>query len=897
MLRQGLLDDVFDPTKCQGCPLEGSRRMDAVSPSIHPSVMIVTDVPSASSAMHGRLISASSARLIQKHFSDNNFCRGDIVFVPQIRCPHDAPTYSTKDRTEIRKHCRQHLLDDIAQYRPEAIVPLGSEAARQVYGRAVKISKVRGVPSRNGELAPIIFPMLSPGFVTLYPQHEETFAADCRAFRRVFDGEEEAPRDYEYVTDLQFLIDAEPDILFFDIEATGLSPFERGSYNVRRYDPAIHGGKVRPHPAILSFQFCYEPGKAYMLVWDHPERPVPLRRKKVLREQLRKVLCREGTCVVGQNAKFDALYTSVVEGITYRIGGDTLMLATLLDENSISRSQDTLVSTYLPDRAGYADEFNSTYDKSRMWEVPLDDLFHYGCGDVETGFLLHQILHEKVFEDEGLAQNYTYVSIPGLNAFRAMEPVGMHVDLSALDAFERRMAEEVDRQKNELLDQVPRSILRENIDKGLSFTRNDFIRDILFFHRDGFRLKPQVYTDSTAKLAPNLRVPSVSSKGHLPFFFDVCPFTVLLAQHMKDLRMLGTSIRGFKEKYIIDGMVRPTYSLHTTVTGRSSSENPNGQNFPSRGDNAAAYRRCFRAPPGYVVIQADYSQIELRIVADMAKERTMLEIYRRGEDIHVLTGITAAGITMEEFKRLSPPQQKEIRRNAKAVNFGFVYGMWYKKFTSYAKTQYGVEYTEEQSKEIREAYFRLYPGLIAYHKRQIEEAMKYGAVRSYTGRLRHLPQINSEEEWVRQEAGRQAINAPVQNVASDLGIMSAGEIVESIEPSYLQPVAFVHDALYCYAPAEYAIWAAKTLKWFMEGIDLQTRFGLRLRVPLVADVSIGMNFGDTHGLSGLSFDEDFDVSSLWDDEKQKGIQLPEQLIPPGNGVRVTPLYDEVDIDS
>lgn len=387
-------------------------------------------------------------------------------------------------------------------------------------------------------------------------------------------------------------------------------------------------------------------------------------------------------------------------------------------------------------------------------------------------------------------------------------------------------------------------------------------------------------------------MPSVSSKDHLPYFYDACPFTLELAEYVKDERILGTSVRGFQKKYIHDGVVRPTYSLWTTVTGRTASENPNGQNYIKRGPRAKAYREVFVAVPGYVVVEADYSQAELRIVADMANEPTMLEVYRSGGDIHVTTALIVLGITIDQFHLLPKDEQKLARQKAKAVNFGFVYGMGWRKFIGYAKTQYGVEFTEREAQRIREAYFQLYAMLQPWHEAMRQFASQHLMVRSYSGRIRHLPMIRSEDEGVQQEAGRQAINSPVQGFASDLGLIAVSRLQADIEPKYLQPIAFVHDALYCYAPEKYALWAAETLKHYMETNPLEEMFGRRMRVPILADVTIGHSFGDTHELPGFTLAKDFDPSVLWDAANEKGLLLPKQYAPPRYGARVTPQYGD-----
>lgn len=891
----------MDERKCEGCPLQGVSEPSQPIGREDAPYMIVTDTPTKFAADKGQLMGKNGMTVLARGLEAAGFKKHEFQFVPQIRCPHEADGYTTKEKRLIQKTCRAHLIDEVAACKPTCIIPLGGEPTKQVMGRAIKISKIHGVSEYSEELGTHVLPFLSPGQVAMYPQHIPSFNADIATLVRLEGAEFDQAQasaslfgKYKIIDDLEFLIEQNPKVIFFDTENTSLEYFKEGPDDVRTYDPEIHDKSFNPSAAILTMQFCIKPGEAYMLVWDHPERPTSQRRKKALKGQLRRLLCREGVKVVGQNLKYDTTYLAACTGIRIKVSSDTLMMAALLDENMISKGQDALVKRYVPEMAGYADEFNATTDKSRMWEVPLHKLINYGCGDVDSGLRLYRKMWAELRKDERLRAHYDHVSIPGINTFASIELGGIHVDHAALAAFEAIMAESVEAQYQALLAQVPKAIKRVHIDAGLKFSRGDFVRDILFNHKGGFRLKPKVFTKTTARLPPDKRIPSTSSKDHLPYFFDECPFTMQLAAYIKDERLLGTNVRGFQKKYIHEELVRPTYSLWTTVTGRSSSENPNGQNFPKRGPNATAYRRIFVAPPGYAVLEADLNQAELRISADMANDPTMLRIYRNKGDIHTATALIVMQITMEEFKALPKSEQKAARSKAKAVNFGFIYGMGWRKFIGYAKTQYGVEFTDEEAQRIRIQFFEKYDMLPGWHEAMREFARKHKYVRSYSGRIRHLPMIDSDDEGTQAEAGRQAINSPVQEFGSSLGIMAIGRMHEEIDPKYLQPIAFVHDAIYCYVPLEYVEWGAKTLKWYMESNDIEEWFGVRMKCPIVADVSFGMNFGDTIEMGEIDLDAPYDFEALWAANPDSRIDLPPQLEPENYGFRETPYYDLVD---
>ena len=831
-------------------------------------------------ARNGVAMHPASMKMLATRMKEQEFTKSDFVFVPAVRTPFDPQVHKAKERNQILTQCREYLLRFVDHFEPEVIIPLGAMAARQVSGRSVKITKVRGVIDENEDLGIPILPMLDPMFVLRYPQHDSTFEIDCKTLKAFVDADLSVENmsnrygEYELVDDLQFLIDEQPAEISFDVETLGLRPHERSF-------------------KILSMQFCPEPGRAYIVLWDHPAHPISQRQRRKIRNQVRELLCRADCSIVGQNLKFDALALLVKLGIRIRQDHDTLVLQKLLDENMQDNTLDMLVRMHVPDLAGYNDDFNSKYDKSRMDLVPLNDLIDYGCGDTDASLRLYHILRPMVEEDELLWANYRHVAMAGLNAFCSMENRGQIIDETHLGEFEIQLAAKVEEDKQALFRRINREIKRKHARReereALSFTRRDFLRDILFDHPKGCKLTPKVYTKGTEKLPdPKDWVPSTSSKDHLPYFFEHQrhgQFVMDLAQHLKDIRLLGTNVRRFRDQYITDGKIHPVYGL-TASTGRTTSRDPNAQNFPARGPMAKTYKKIFIPPEGCFLLQADLSQAELRIAADMSHDPMMLEIYRNFGDIHTRTACIVMGVTTQQFMNMPAEERALARFKAKAVNFGFIYGMGWRKFIVYAKTQYGVEFTEQEARRIRHAFFQTYAGLTSWHLAMRNFVRRHGYVRSYSGRIRHLPTIHSSEEWIQQEAERQAINSPVQNFASDLGVMALGRMDVEIDCNYLAATQFVHDAIYCYTPYRYLDWAVRTLKWYMETNPIDEWFDRRMAAPITADVSFGLNGGETFELSGLNLHQPYDFNALFDREEvpeEKRPYIPAQEVPPNNG--------------
>lgn len=897
---------MFDAVRCEECPIKGMYEPVQAQGPANAKFMVITGVPSQKAASEGRLAGSATMRTFAKSMQEQGFEREDFRFVPACFCAYDPNAHVTKEKTAAHRVCRGHITDEVEDNRPEVIVPLGALPASQAFGRATKIMKVKGFATESEELRRPIFPMMDPSIVVMYPQNAPVYAADVASFGRFVNAGYDAAAagaaltdKYEIVKDLQFLIDRNVDLISFDTENTGLRFYQDG-VDVRSYRPEFHKGSsiFKPRFQILTMQFTTAEGEGYLLPWDHPEDPIPEADKPRLRNQLRQLLCREDVLVVGQNTKYDNVALWMTEGIRFRIGGDTLMLATLVDENMPERNLDVLTKVFVPEMAGYADKFNATYDKSRMWEVPLAETVGYGCGDTDAVFRLYNVLEDRVAQDAKQWQHYCKVTIPGLNALASMETQGMYVDEHvALANFKEVMATTVAESERSLMAQIPRALKRDVVAQytlknkqpdaaatALKLSRPDFLKQVLFTHPDGFCLTPKVFTKTTANLNDeSLREPSTSAKDHLPYFFDDCPFTQQLAEYIKDNSLLTKSIISFEQKYIHQGKVRPTYHLWKTVTGRTSSDDPNGQNYPKRGERALAYRQMFVAPEGYFVCEMDLSQAELRIAACMSGDPTMIQIYRDAGDIHTATALIVLGVTMEQFRLLPKSEQKDARTKAKSVNFGFLYGMGWRKFIGFAKTQYGVEFTENEAKRVREGFFRKYARLPAWHKSTRDRAQRYKQVRSYSGRVRHLPMIDSNEEYIQQEAMRQAINSPVQEFGSSLGVMALGRMNEEIDSEYLKVVGFIHDAIVVYVKKEYLDWGMKTVKRYMQTNPLNEWFGVNLQVPIVADCGFGHNLGRVHECEGFSLDEPFNYASLTDKQGNLVIEVPPQENPPNMG--------------
>jgi DNA polymerase I-like protein with 3'-5' exonuclease and polymerase domains len=328
------------------------------------------------------------------------------------------------------------------------------------------------------------------------------------------------------------------------------------------------------------------------------------------------------------------------------------------------------------------------------------------------------------------------------------------------------------------------------------------------------------------------------------------PVIDLMLERVSYQKILSSFFKPYAELYDENHRIHTNFKMAGTVTGRLSSGKADEDKVSTprgklRGVNLQQVPRdpfvrgVFGTPHGYHFVEADYSQIELRLVAFTSRDETMLHLYSIGADIHKATAATVLGIPESRIT-------SDERKKAKAVNFGFVYGMGWKKFIETAFLKYGAVFTEEEAKAVRRAYFEHFSGLPRWHERQRRLVRKYGRVQSAIGRVRHLPDIYSPDPGVQAEAERQAINSPIQALGSDMAVVSMVEINRIFRKKNIQAhcLGLVHDAINYEVKDEHVPLALPIIKNTMEDVSLIYRkFGTHLDVPIIADVKLGTHWG------------------------------------------------------
>lgn len=647
-----------------------------------------------------------------------------------------------------------------------------------------------------------------PAITASEPEKTELIEWDVRLSVRLIRTGGTAPDvgKYEWVNDYQFLIDwiearyaetGSPVDVSTDTETMGFYPWY-------------------PDRDIISISFTAIPRTAHLLYLGPQPHPKPLPSDGNLFQQVEWLLTSPKVKLRLANGKYDLIWIAEKWGIECtNFKFDTLLVGSLLNENrSNGLSLQTKIFT---DMGGYDAHLDATYDKGAMEKIPTDDLLVYAGGDTDATHRIADILRDDLLQDPPLARFYVNILHPAARAFEKIERRGVVVDVDKMHALSSELTTVINDAQNEALSLLPNKMrikYRERIDQQLQAGKSPLLPTILkeyFFTPHGLNLKPKEVTEKTGE-------PSMA-KSHLLQFGDT-PEAKKMVEVLSVMdgasKTRSTFVDGFLKHLRPDGRLHPSYMLFHgefqgktddsgTVTGRLSAKDPAFQIIPKKTKWAKRIRECYPAPEGMVVVVVDYSQGELKVVACVANEKNMLKAYEEGKDLHALTGSQLGGVPYDEFiawKNATEDKFRkmfdDLRQQAKAGNFGLLYGMGVDGFMAYAWANYGLKLTHAQAEKIRNDFFELYSGLLEYHDRQRKLVRMHEMVRSPLGRVRHLPMIRAWDNAVRSKAERQAINSPIQSCLSDM-MLWAIALLDDAHP-HIEMVGMIHDSLVAYVP-------------------------------------------------------------------------------------------------
>jgi DNA polymerase-1 len=574
---------------------------------------------------------------------------------------------------------------------------------------------------------------------------------------------------------------------------------------------AIDTETTHPEPMrakLVGISFSLKPHQAFYIPVGHTLEKVPaqLDLKEVL-SRLKPLLEDAQIAKYGQNMKYDKIvlanYGIDLQGLDF----DTMIASYLLNPSRHAHNLEDIALEYL----GY--KRNLTYKlvvgsgtkAITMDQAPIEKVACYSCEDADLVFQLTQHLRPQL-QQKNLEKLFYQVEMPLIEVLAQMERNGVRIDPNLLAALSRELDQELERLSSEIYALA-----------GVEFNVNSpkQLGEILFE-----KLKLPVIRKTKTGYSTDVDVLEELAKGH--------PLPSKILEYRQLSKLKSTYVDALpKMVHPETGRIHTSYNQTVTATGRLSSSDPNLQNIPIRTPIGRRIRQAFIPADGYLLLSADYSQIELRILAHLSGDEKLIEAFRRDEDIHTRTAIEVLGV--KDASEMTP----ELRRKAKAVNFGIIYGIG---SFSLAK-DLGIS-TKEAQQYINN-YFARYVGVKRYLDKMIEKARTEGYVTTLLNRIRYIPEIKSKDWSTRQFGERTAINTPIQGTAADMIKLAMIRIHRQLKEKFpeVKMILQVHDELVFEVP-ENQIELVKPL--IREGMETV----LELSVPIKVDIHVGRNWND-----------------------------------------------------
>lgn len=563
---------------------------------------------------------------------------------------------------------------------------------------------------------------------------------------------------------------------------------------------------------IVGCSVSLQAGEAYYLPCGHDYlgAPAQLSYQRIL-DALTPVLTATTPQKVLQNAKYDMTVLAqagvTLQGVAY----DTMLESYVLDSVASRHNMDELAARHLNHTTTRFEDIAGKGAKQLTFnQIELEPASHYACEDADITLRLHQTLWPQLAAKPRLSQLLQTLEIPLIPILAAMEQRGVLLDQTQLHAQSQRLAQqlaELEREAHRLADSP------------FNLSSPKQLGDILYSKLNLPVLK------KTPKGQPS------TAEAVLDELAETCdhPLPKLLLQ-WRSLNKLKTTYTDKLPQMINPrtGRVHTSYHQAVTATGRLSSSDPNLQNIPVRTEEGRRVRQAFISPPGYQLLAADYSQIELRIMAHLSGDAGLLKAFAAGQDIHRATA-------SEVFDTPLADVSSEQRRSAKAINFGLIYGM---SAFGLAKQ---LNLSRAQAQQYIDLYFARYPGVLQYMENTREQARSAGYVETLFGRRLYLPDIKASNGALRQAAERTAINAPMQGTAADIikRAMIAVEHGLAREQLDARMIMQVHDELVLEVATDQLDAVSRAVsRWMSEAAELA--------VPLVVDTGSGDNWDQAH---------------------------------------------------
>ncbi|WP_160232069.1 DNA polymerase I [Acinetobacter indicus] len=557
---------------------------------------------------------------------------------------------------------------------------------------------------------------------------------------------------------------------------------------------------------IVGFSVAFDATEAFYvpLAHDYAGAPEQLNREAVL-AQIKPILENPAVEKIGHHLKYDA---HVLENHGIHLQGwyfDTMLASYVLNSVATRHGMDDVARLYLSHLTTTYEQIAGKGAKQKTFnQIEIETAAHYAAEDAHVTYRLYEVLNEKLQRHPELSNLLHHIEMPVARVLTQMEENGIKLDLNFLDQLGVEFS-------NTML-QLEQQII-ELAGQPFNVSSPKQVGEILFEKlgiKGGKKTATGQYSTSESIL---------EKIEH--------PIASLIVEYRGLSKLKSTYTDGLqKQANSSSHRVHTSYHQALTATGRLSSTDPNLQNIPVRMDIGRQIRKAFIAPEGRVLLAADYSQIELRLMAHFSQDDALVDAFNHGQDVHRRTAAEVLNIALED---VTPDQ----RRQAKAVNFGLLYGM----------SEFGLirqlGFTREESQNYIKQYFQRYPGIYEYMQRTRQVALEQGFVETLTGRRLYTPDIDARNMMVRKAAERAAINAPLQGSAADIIKMAMVEVDKMLPRDQAKMLLQVHDELVFEVDADVADELAPKLAEVMQSV-------IKLSVPLVVEVGKGQNWDEAH---------------------------------------------------
>ncbi len=557
---------------------------------------------------------------------------------------------------------------------------------------------------------------------------------------------------------------------------------------------------------MVGFSVAFDADDAYYvpLAHDYEGAPEQLNRETIL-SQIKPILENPSVDKIGHHLKYDA---HILQNHGIELQGwyfDTMLASYVVNSVATRHGMDDVARLYLSHLTTTYEQVAGKGIKQKTFnQIEIETAAHYAAEDAHVTYRLYEVLSEKLKAAPELDSILHKIEMPVARVLTHMEENGIELDLKFLDQLSVEFSNTIQNLEQQVI---------ELAGEPFNVSSPKQVGEILFEKlgiKGGKKTSTGQYSTSESIL---------EKIDH--------PISALILEYRGLSKLKSTYTDGLqKQANNNSARVHTSYHQALTATGRLSSTDPNLQNIPIRAEIGRQIRKAFVAPEGRVLLAADYSQIELRLMAHLSQDEALVHAFQHGQDVHRRTAAEVLGIELEDVTH-------DQRRQAKAVNFGLLYGM----------SEFGLirqlGFSREESQNYIKQYFHRYPGIYEYMQRTRQIASEQGFVETILGRRLYTPDIDARNMMVRKAAERAAINAPLQGSAADIIKIAMIEVDKMLPKDQAKMLLQVHDELVFEVDADLADELAPKLADIMQSV-------VKLSVPLIVEVGKGNNWDEAH---------------------------------------------------